>query len=334
MTQLSHAIKLEGQWEVAIVEFQYPCTFMSVTEDSMIYVYANEHVEQDTVYIQSIRPIDQSKRITQTVKAFPMAAREYPNVADLVAAINSLEGFSEYGMFHYYPHIEMMYVHINNSAMHRIVLSPSLALKLNFQQEYVKNDLVTTRSVDESGLVHPIVKTFPMIKKEYADVSELVNTINSLEGFKKFASLMYDSSTKKVTINTEPDVHQLELTSTLALQLGFDPNEDNMKVKNESIRPADLKLGLPKQIYIYCDIIDAQFIGDTKAPLIQTANVDMINYYHGANQSIQFLNPHYVPVLKTNFECIEIDLRDHTGKPLAFQFGTSCVKLHFHRIDS
>lgn len=244
ITQLSHPIRLEGEWEVAVVEVIYPCTFLTLTESSKIFLYVNTNLNTDSA------TSDQDSKTPNT----------------------------------------------------------------------------------EDELSIPILKIFSIPEKEYNDGKEVVNTINKLEEFTKYAMFDFDRNTKKVTIHTRPQVFQMELTHTLALQLGFDPNENDLITHNKSIRPSDLHLGLPHQIYIYCDIVDMQFIGDTMAPLIQMATVDTTNYTHGANKSVQFLNPHYIPVLKSSFESIEIDLRDHTGKPLAFQFGTSCVKLHFRRI--
>jgi hypothetical protein len=47
--------------------------------------------------------------------------------------------------------------------------------------------------------------------------------------------------------------------------------------------------------------------------------------------TVMFENPHYLPVLKNEFEFLELDLRDDTGRSIPFQFGTSCVKLHFRK---
>lgn len=82
-------------------------------------------------------------------------------------------------------------------------------------------------------------------------------------------------------------------------------------------------------MYVYCDIVEPQLIGDAMAPLLQIINIDTINYVYEANKYIQFCIPHYVPLMKSCFESLEIDLRDHTGSLLPFHFGTSCVKLHF-----
>lgn len=77
--------------------------------------------------------------------------------------------------------------------------------------------------------------------------------------------------------------------------------------------------------------MEPQLIGDAMAPLLQIINIDTVYYVYGANKYVQFSIPHYVPLKKSFFESLEIDLRDHTDSLLPFHFGTSCVKLHFRK---
>ena len=84
-------------------------------------------------------------------------------------------------------------------------------------------------------------------------------------------------------------------------------------------------------MYVYCDIIESVVIGDTLAPLLRIVNMDPVNHTFGSH-TVDIFNPlHYVPVEKLNFEHIEIDIRDSTGRHLPFTFGTVSVKLHFRR---
>lgn len=270
ITHLPQPIELDGEWEVAVVELIYPCTFLTISEESKIFIYSYKQLE----------------------------------------TMSSISG---------------------TSSTPDVIVNAETTAEVKEEEEEIIEEVDDN---EDSTITIPILKTFSLPTKEYNDERELINIINKLDQLTKYLMFDYDRNTKKVTISTRPEVFQIELTHTLALQLGFDPSENNLKENNKSIRPANLRLGLPSQIYIYCDVVDVQFIGDTMAPLIQIANVDTSNYTHGANKSVQFNNPHYVPLLKHCFESLEIDLRDHTGKPLAFQFGTSCVKLHFRKRES
>ena len=79
-------------------------------------------------------------------------------------------------------------------------------------------------------------------------------------------------------------------------------------------------------VYLYCDIVEHGYVGDTLAPCLriipvyQQENVFTIESYE---------NPHYVPVLKNTFSSIEIEMADDLGNEVQFGTGLSLVKLHF-----
>ena len=41
------------------------------------------------------------------------------------------------------------------------------------------------------------------------------------------------------------------------------------------------------------------------------------------------MTPQYVPVSKKEFNTVEIDIRDDTGRPVPFEFGKVITTLHF-----
>ena len=98
-----------------------------------------------------------------------------------------------------------------------------------------------------------------------------------------------------------------------------------------ALREPNLGLSLPAHIYVYCDLVEPQLIGDTTAPLLNIVNINQDTYKYGSHSSVTYSSPHYVPIMKSEFETVEIDLRDHTGKKLPFLFGTSYVKVHLRR---
>ena len=56
-------------------------------------------------------------------------------------------------------------------------------------------------------------------------------------------------------------------------------------------------------------------------------------FIYGVQRVGFFSQPHYVPVLKREFENIEIDIRSNTGEKIPFEFGTVSVKLHFKKLS-
>lgn len=243
VTQLPRVVHLDGEWEVAVVEILYPCSFLTIDDSS--YIYLNTYKE------------------------------------------------SEYAAL----------------------------TVINAQPEEEKNPTIYIPSM-------VVCKLKP---GTYSSVREVVKMINNDAALKDLVTFNYDRTTEKVEIKCKDHVLQIELTERLALQFGFDPNETDLKTNNTSIRPASLHLGLPQHIYAYCNVVEPQFIGDTMAPLLRIINVDTTGYLYGANKQVQFTAPHYVTVMKSNFESLEIDLRTSTGARVPFQFGTSSVKLHFRK---
>lgn len=121
------------------------------------------------------------------------------------------------------------------------------------------------------------------------------------------------------------------LSNKLNLQLGFEPNT-NLYDKPIGIRPPNIQLGLPSQFFIYCDIISPQIVGDVLAPLLRVIAMNTLKYTYGTNRMMTFSPPYYLPIMRREFDIIEIDIRSETGEPIPFEFGTSCIKLHFKRI--
>lgn len=224
-TKLPRPIKLEGEWSVGIVEFQYPCTMFTVQEQQNIMyitkkmIVPNEAVEQIVTYKNHI------------------PASSYENIDDVLVACNSRETFK------------------------------------------LRHDKIS-----------------------------------------KFITLSQDDN-RLVTLNFSPK---------LSLQLGFDPNT-NIATKRIGKFPANIYLGLPSQLFVYCDIIEPQMVGDVICPLLRIIPLDPAKYIYGSNKMHVFSPPHYVPVMRREFDIIEIDIRTNSGENIPFQFGTSCVKLHFKR---
>ena len=126
------------------------------------------------------------------------------------------------------------------------------------------------------------------------------------------------------------------LTQELAEILGHDKysiknpkhNQDYLIIPN---RAADISAGITS-LYVYCNLIVPQYIGDTRAKLLRTVDVPPAKF--GEQCSITYTNPHYVPVLTNEFEEIEIDIRDDTNTPIHFITGRTRVKLHFRKCQT
>ena len=83
---------------------------------------------------------------------------------------------------------------------------------------------------------------------------------------------------------------------------------------------------------VYTDILEHCVIGDTRAPLLRSIALDNNAYAYSGWSVKNFSSPLHLPLLKTNFKTIEIDIKDHQGKNIPFDIGTLTVTLHFKKI--
>ena len=101
-------------------------------------------------------------------------------------------------------------------------------------------------------------------------------------------------------------------TGELATVLGFD-QDTLIEKKTSSPYPADINGGF-SSMYVYTDIVDAQFVGDLKVPLLRIVNIEG---EYGNTVHASFRNLQYVPVKVNYFETIEVNIKnDQNGKRL------------------
>lgn len=81
-------------------------------------------------------------------------------------------------------------------------------------------------------------------------------------------------------------------------------------------------------LYVYCNIVTGQVVGDVWAPLIKTVPV---GGEHGANVMTEYISPQYIPVLTNQFPSITISIRDDAGEKVSFEHGRVTATLHFRR---
>ena len=156
----------------------------------------------------------------------------------------------------------------------------------------------------------------------YSTVQQLLDELNKITPTIKF------EYSNIVTVKVDDIVKSLRLSPILALQLGFEPNINILKNSRIPKQPY-LGIGYPHQVFVYTDIIQPQFVGDTKAPLLRI--VSMTDSNHGKVETVTFQNVHYFPLAKLSFDTIEIRLKDHAGCNLSFASGKLTVTLHFKR---
>ena len=90
-------------------------------------------------------------------------------------------------------------------------------------------------------------------------------------------------------------------------------------------RPMNALLG-NQSLFMYCNIADYSFIGDTAAQILRTVPIK--------GQFMQLVTerfdvPHYTPVLINRFETVNVHICTDLGDTAKFATGKTLVKLHF-----
>jgi len=173
----------------------------------------------------------------------------------------------------------------------------------------------------------------------YHSIDDLIKTVNetSLKDHVTFTINRngYVSAQRSCThcINNE---HTFYLSSTLARILGYDEGEYNMSSDETSwvsSRPGSLIRALPTMMFVYTDICESYITGDVRTPLLRTVPLDVESYVYGSIKYKSFSTSKYIPLLHTDLQTIEIDIRNEFGQPIPFEYGTLTVTLHFKRLD-
>ena len=123
----------------------------------------------------------------------------------------------------------------------------------------------------------------------------------------------YDTLSRKVTVHLQNSAELF--LGDIGYVLGFSPTE------------VDLDHGF-HDLYVYCDIILPQYVGDAFVHLTRIVPVEGKD---GKRVSKSFVRPQYVPVSRKQFESIEVNIKRDTGETVTFEFGRVLLTLHFRQ---
>jgi hypothetical protein len=157
-------------------------------------------------------------------------------------------------------------------------------------------------------------------------MTNLVENINqeiSAKGFK--STFYYNEMTNRVRVVVQMREFVILPEATKEF-FGF--NEDYYEVSMEAAVSRPKQINNINTLFLYCDCIDYQYIGDTFAPLLRVVAVpNELNY--GDNVNLIFDSPHYVPVSRNTINTIEMSILDDIGELIKFNYGKVLIKLHF-----
>jgi hypothetical protein len=84
------------------------------------------------------------------------------------------------------------------------------------------------------------------------------------------------------------------------------------------------------RLFVYCDVISPQYVGDTMAPLLRCF-MYAGKRKHDESVTRSFDHIQYLSVKYPEFEMIHVWLKTECGDPILFETGTFSCTLHFRR---
>ena len=175
------------------------------------------------------------------------------------------------------------------------------------------------------------------MRKHYSSVKEYVSSINKSLEESHVGKSHIDKSNEiefsyglngKVTVILSSG-YTVRLRREQAIVLGFMTFEDSAEaydVKKTEIGTYKANLHRETNIHVYCDIVQAQIVGDKMAPLV--AVVPCQETYDTYETLYAVENIHYIPVQTKSFQNIKVHLRSSTDEPIPFEYGRATITLH------
>jgi len=152
---------------------------------------------------------------------------------------------------------------------------------------------------------------------------------------KNLATFDYDDISDQILIRLHPNGVFYFENNSIAEMLGLQPSYslgDTPIYQSPIVSKADynpFEFFKPKQMFIYCDLVQPQFIGTQLLPIIRQF---ITGTEHGKLETKTFEKLYYMPVAQKTINTIEINLLDDTSQFINFQNESivTCM-LHFRK---
>jgi hypothetical protein len=167
--------------------------------------------------------------------------------------------------------------------------------------------------------------------KGFFSPQDLVRYINDKWESSSFdinSRIEYIEISHKFQIKIAPQ-ELVKLSGNMCKQLGFVHNNIQQKGAGTlaGVTPADLDL-LGHVFYVYISCIKECLVGNQYIKLLRLISV---RGKPGDNIYESYAVPYYHDLNSKNINSIELSIRDMTGNPIKFEYGTVMMKLHFRK---
>ena len=149
----------------------------------------------------------------------------------------------------------------------------------------------------------------------------------------KYIQIDYRPMQKRIKISLNTNfIKGIILGNRLQYLFGFDVGR--LGVLSSSVNyakyPPDIFHGF-STLYVYCDLVQPQVIGNSLAPLLRTISVTDRKYGGTVNEI--FLSPHYIPIRNRYFSSVAVEIKNDQNELIPFKFGKAIIKLHLRKAE-
>jgi hypothetical protein len=101
----------------------------------------------------------------------------------------------------------------------------------------------------------------------------------------------------------------------------------SIKGRGGSFRAYDLNAGV-HSLMVYCNLVEPVLVGNTYSQLLRSVSIPH-SVPFGNQVVIPFQKLYYLPLSSTEFQTIEIEIRDDSNQLIDFQWGRTTITLEF-----
>ena len=215
-----------------------------------------------------------------------------------------------------------------HNKIHKIYYELSLEENIGIVESY-PDDIIP---VDSNQMIREI----KIPHGNYEQIEHLIEKLNKKEKEDPHPfTYRYEKHSGKVIIKMPSRCGISFGKSDIARCLGFKQEKEFKHNREEGFIQVESDTIISKNpihsVYLYTDIIENQYVGDYKVPLLRVipvrAKFNEINWMH-------YDKPHFLRLSRENIDDIEINIRDETGEFVSFESGKVIVTLVFRRIST
>lgn len=177
--------------------------------------------------------------------------------------------------------------------------------------------------------------TFIILKKNSGKNFEIKDTIEFMNNHKlPELELVHNDDNKvivKLNYENEDEFKYLYMLRGKLANFFFEQNIGSFTIN--TLYYVNQNISTINYAIIYTDIIEDQYFGDTKTPILKIIPIKSVN----DSEVVTFLdNLHYVPLKNNYISSIKMDIRDINGINIKFEnnFSFVVIKLHIRKIQN